>query len=96
MRHTIIITITATDRTGRKPNEIYGSVMNNLMAANCKFMNYSVLSVYCQYHIVLIADVTYSSLGVGYEIGYAQCHQYKILCLFCMTPTRGQGSYKDK
>lgn len=34
---------------------------------------------------VIIAEVTITSLGVGYEIGYAESKGKKIICLFHMT-----------
>lgn len=31
---------------------------------------------------VIVADVTVPSLGVGYEIGYAEAHHKRIICLY--------------
>ncbi|XP_019852021.1 PREDICTED: putative 2'-deoxynucleoside 5'-phosphate N-hydrolase 1 [Amphimedon queenslandica] len=36
----------------------------------------------------LVADVTYPSLGVGYEISFAQNKGYKVVCLFHKTDDR--------
>ncbi len=37
---------------------------------------------------VLVAEVTQPSLGVGYQIGRAQCAGKRVLCLYRMLPDR--------
>ncbi len=39
---------------------------------------------------VLVAEVTYSSFGVGYEIGWAHTKGINVLCLYRIQPDRGE------
>ena len=78
------------DRKGLSPDTIYYGVMEALESANCNMYYHN--NYYCAISfgiLGLVADVTYPSLGVGYEISYAQNKGYKVLCLFHKTPGRG-------
>ncbi len=37
---------------------------------------------------IVIADVTQASLGVGYELAYAEAHQKPVHCLYRTTPEK--------
>lgn len=37
---------------------------------------------------LVIAEVTQASLGVGYELGYAQAHQKPVYCLYRTSPEK--------
>ena len=85
------IVIIFADREGMSPDKIYYRVIELLESANCMhiIIIITIIKHIFLVYLGLVADVTYSSLGVGYEIGYAQIKGYKVLCLFHKMPGRG-------